>query len=175
MPRVVTADAVAATHAAGGGPSRLNRAPSCGNLEATQRERSRVPQTSRTRPVRTYSTGAVTTWLRRCCLAGIGLVTCLLGVRWAPWPGRHFLRQRSVPGQRCARRYRGRSGRVGPAHCLLSRIPAGSCIAEVTGKCCLPEATVLCTKSRSAFTRPCARVWRNGIGVSGVSIFQYPS
>lgn len=41
-----------------------------------------MPQTSRTRPVRTYSTGAVTTWLRRCCLAGIGLVTCLLGVRW---------------------------------------------------------------------------------------------
>lgn len=36
-----------------------------------------------TRPVRTYETGAVTIWLRRCCLVGIGLVTCLLGVRWA--------------------------------------------------------------------------------------------
>src|SRR5690625_1727267 len=82
MPRVVTADAVAATHVAGGGPWRLSRAPSCGNLEATQRERSRVPQTGHIRPVRTYSTGAVTTWLRRCCLVGIGLVTCVLGVRW---------------------------------------------------------------------------------------------
>src|SRR5690625_7683333 len=57
-------------------------APSCGNLEATQRERSHVPQTRYTRPVPTYSTGAVTIWLRRCCLAGVGLVTCALAVRW---------------------------------------------------------------------------------------------
>ena len=41
-----------------------------------------MPQTGHIRPVRTYSTGAVTAWLRRCCLVGIGLVTCVLGVRW---------------------------------------------------------------------------------------------
>ena len=41
-----------------------------------------MPQTKYTRPVPTYSTGAVTIWLRRCCLAGIGLVTCALAVRW---------------------------------------------------------------------------------------------